>query len=419
VSTELRAALREAVADAPSYDVDPVSLIRAGARRRRRRAGAIVGASALAAAAVVVTAVLSRHERPDPDPAPAEIVRLDLDDSAAVDLDVVASTRTTWEDDGRDSLEYDRLAGITADGLVLRTRYTNDRGHVEIGLLDPATGATDWLPLLAGRPPEITPVELGEDRLVLAEWMHQGRTFHLYDRGTRTWQRSVVHVSGAWERHVPPLVRIGPDDRVYVGSTMEGESAPLHWWSAPLDEGGQARVEPGLRGVTVAWTGDSLVRAAADGRVVVATPAGETELSDRRPAGCDPPASFPDVAPTVLWAGDSPVVTYLCDSGSEVPGSTTVVHDRQGGRAVEVAAATAVAADDSHVVLAGATDGVDHPGDSSTYVVELDELTVARIGGGLHDTQAALAAGLLLWNTPGPDDSQDAYDVVWKVARLG
>ncbi|TGN64111.1 hypothetical protein EXE59_09235 [Nocardioides eburneiflavus] len=418
MSTDLRTALREAVADAPAYDVDPDDVIRAGGRRRRRHAGAVVGVSALAAAAVVVTVVLAGHERPDPAPAPAEIVRLDLEDSAAVDLDVVASTRTSWDND-RDSLAYDRLAGITADGLVLHTRYTDDRGHVEVGLLDPATGVTDWLPPLPGRPPEVTPVELGEGRLVLAEWMHQGRTFHLYDRGTRTWQSSVVHVSGAWERHVPPLVRMGPDDRVYVGSTMEGESAPLHWWSAPLDEGGRARVEEGLEGVAVAWAGGAVVRAAADGRVVVVAPDGETELSDRRPDGCNAPASFPEAAPTVLWAGDSPVVTYLCDSGSDVPGSTTVVHDRQGGRAVEVADATVVAADDSHVVLAGPSDGVDHPGVSSTYVLDLTELTVARIGGGLHDTQAALAAGLLLWNTPGPRDSQDAYDVVWKVARLG
>jgi hypothetical protein len=51
-------------------------------------------------------------------------------------------------------------------------------------------------------------------------------------------------------------------------------------------------------------------------------------------------------------------------------------------------------------------------------VLDLDQLTLARVGEGMHDAQVALAAGLLLWNTPGPDDSQDAYDVVWNVARL-
>lgn len=419
MSTDLRAALREAVADAPSYDVDPDSVMREGVRRRRRRTGAVVGASALAAAAAVVTVVLSGHERPAPDPAPAEIDRLDLDDSAAVDLAVIASTRTAWDND-LDSLEYDRLAGITTDGLVLRTRWTHDLGHAEIGLLDPATGATTWLPPLPGRPAEVTPVELAEDRLVLAEWMHQGQTLHLYDRGTQTWRRSVVHVSGSWERHVPPLVRMGPDNRVYVGSTMEGQAGPLHWWSAAVDEGGQARVEPGLRGVAAAWADDAVLRAWPDGRVVVSAPTGESELSDRRPDGCDAPASFPEAAPTVMWAGDRPVVTYLCESRSDVPGRTTVVHDREAERTVEVADAAAVAADDSRVVLAGATDdGGEHPGRSSTYVLDVDELTIVRIGDGLHDTQAALAAGLLLWNAPGPEDRPDAYDVKWKVARVG
>lgn len=419
MSTELRAALREAVADAPPYDVDPRAVVRAGVRRTRRRVGAAVGLGSLAAAALVVATVLSGPERPAPDPAPAEIDRVDIDRALPLRIDPLTTTRTTWRDSGPASLEYDRYEGITTDGLVLRARYTNDRGHAEIGLVEPATGATDWLPPLPGRPPEVTVVELAEDRLVLAEWMHQGRTLHLFDRGTRTWQRSVVHVSGSWEVHLPPVIRMGPEDRVYVGSTMEGESAPLHWWSASLEEGGQARVEPDLRGVAVAWTDDAELRATWDGRVVVSTPAGETELSDRRPDGCDEPTAFPEVAPTVLWAGDRPVVTYFCESGSDVPGRTTVVHERHGGRVVEIADAAAVAADASHVVLSGGTDdGAEHPGHTSTYVLDLDQLTLARVGEGMHDAQVALAAGLLLWNTPGPDDSQDAYDVVWNVARL-
>lgn len=418
MSIDLRTALRAAVTDAPPYGVDPDAVIRAGGRRVHRRVGAAAGACALAVAAVVVATALAAQERPAPEPAPTETTRLDLDDAVGTDLQVVASTRTAWDND-RDSLEYDRLVGLTADGLVLRTRYSNDRGHAEIGLLDPTTGATDWLPTPPGRPPEITPVELAEDRLVLAEWMHQGRTVHVFDRGTRTWQSSAVHVTGDWERHVPPLVRVGPDDRIYVGSTMEGQPAPLHWWSAALGEAGQARVEPDLQGVAVAWTDDAVLRADPDGRVVVSTPAGETELSDRPPDGCDARAAFSLVTPTVLWAGDRAVVTYLCDSGSDVPGSTTVVHDREAGRAIEVTDASAVAADDSHVVLTdppGSSAG--HPGDSSTYVLDLDRLSVARIGDGTHEPHVAIVGDLLLWNTPGPDDSPDAYDVVWKVARL-
>ena len=98
-----------------------------------------------------------------------------------------------------------------------------------------------------------------------------------------------------------------------------------------------------------------------------------------------------------------------------------MVHDPEAGRAVEVADASAVAAGDSHVVLAGAIDDdeVEHSGHSSTYVLDLDQLTIAHVGKAPHDAQVAVAAGLLLWNTPGPGDTQDAYDVVWKVGRLG
>ena len=85
----------------------------------------------------------------------------------------------------------------------------------------------------------------------------------------------------------------------------------------------------------------------------------------------------------MLWAGDRPVVTYACDSGSDILGATTVVHDPEAGRAVEVSDASAVAAGDSHVVLAGAIDDdeVEHPGHSSTYVLDLDQLTVELLLG--------------------------------------
>ena len=419
MSTDLRAALRDAVTGEPPLSLDPATLAAAGGRRQRRRTRLAVGAAAFATAAalaVVVVLVARPATDSDPDPARTELLRLDIDDSVRIDLDVAASTRTAWDND-RDSLEYDRLAGITADGLVLRTRYSNDRRYAEIGLLDPATGTTDWLPTPLGRPPEVTPVELTADRLVLAEWMPQGRTLHLFDRGSRTWQRSVVHVTGDWELHVPPLVRMGPDDRVYVGSTMEGESGPMHWWSAPVTDGGEARPELGLDGAAVTWGAGMQLTAHPDGRVVLSGTAGSSVVTEERPAGCARPKEFPDAPLGVLLAGDVPVVTYPCEGGR-----MTVVY-RAGEDPVSVRGVSALAGDDEHVVLAtastylGALVASSHDG-GRTYLLHLSDLTLSHVGAGPHEGQVELAADLLLWNTPGPGDTDDAYDVVWNVARL-
>jgi hypothetical protein len=416
VSTELRAALREAVADAPPYDIDPYAIVRVGVRRTRRRAAAVVGGCSLAAAALVVATVMSGPERSAPDPAPAEIDRLDLDDSRAVDLDVIASTRTAWDND-RDSLDYDELVGITTDGLVLRGRHTLERGEVELGLLDPRSGRTDWLPTPPGRPFEAVPLDMTAERLVLVHAAGNGHSVLVFDRAARTWRREVIRVPYGIEVHMPPRVELAPDDRVYIGSTMEGESGPIHWWSAPIAEGGQARPEPDLLGAAVAWSGDAVLRGHPDGRVVVTRPDEEIELTDRRPGGCEGPAPYPDAPLHVLWAGDRPVVTYLCDSGSKFPRSHTVVFDPEEDRRVEIADVSATAADTSHVLLAGGAPA-GNADESSTYLLGLDELSLARVGRGPHEPHVALAAGLLLWNTPGPGDSQDAYDVVWNVARL-
>jgi hypothetical protein len=50
--------------------------------------------------------------------------------------------------------------------------------------------------------------------------------------------------------------------------------------------------------------------------------------------------------------------------------------------------------------------------------LELEGLTISRIGSGIHDEQVDLAGGLVVWNSPGPLDSKQSYDVVWRVARV-
>lgn len=420
MSTDLRTALREALSDAPPYAVDAGAVIAAGGRRVRRRAGLAVGACALVAAGVVLATAVSGQDDRAPDPAPAEVDRLDLDQAVAVDLDVVAQTRTTWRDEGMDSLEYDRYEGITDDGLVLRNRYTNGRGVTELGLLDVRTGDTDWLPSPPTSLHQPIPLDLATDRLVLFKAEGNGHSLLLFDRTTRTWQRSVVELPSGIEVHMPPRATLGADGRVYVGSIMEGESGPIHWWSAPVPGGGQARPEPDLTGLAVVWDGSVRVTADPDGRVVVSGPAGERVISTDRPSGCAAPTDLRDSPVTLLMAGDRPAVTFGCASGDEDATTPTVmVYGDEGEHDREIPGASARAADGNRLLLTGGG-SVDarHPGVGSTYVVDLDLLTLTRVGHGTHESQVALLGPLLLWNSPGPADDDDTYDVTWQVARL-
>lgn len=423
MSTDLRSALREAVSDPPPSGFDVGAVVQAGARRTRRRARTRIGAGALAVLVLLIAAAVASGVRRDPEPSPAEIVRLDLERATRVRLDELATTRTTWRDDGEEALGWDHLDGLTTDGLVLRSRTTGAGGRVELGLLDPGTGTTDWLPPAPVRQWEPRAVALTADRLVLASGGGNSLSVVVFDRSSRTWQRSTVRIPYGVELHVPPRLALGPDDRLYVGNTAEGQSGPMRWWSAPLTSGGTARSEASLEGLALAWADGTRVTADPDGRVIVTTPEGERVISEHRPDGCERLADFPHAPATVALAGDRPVVTYWCDSGAaEHANLVTMIYDPDGSRAVRVDGASVLAADDRHVLLSGSTDDgeeVPHPGNASTYLVDPGALMVSRIGLGPHEAQVGLAAGMVLWNEPGPIDDQDVYDVVWKVGRLG
>ena len=410
MSTDLHAALREAVADAPIDESDLRTVVDAGSRRVRRRTAFRVGSSALVAVAAVLTSVAVGSSRSDQEPRPVDVVHLDLSRAERQDLDVLTSLRTTWREP-MNELDHDRFEGLTTDGRVLRSRYTYDGDVYELGLLNPETGSTDWLP----SPPVAaqTVVELSADRLVLFARVSSRRSALLvFDRRSETWESSIVRLPDGLEMHVPFRLALGSDGRLYLGSTFEGESGPLSWWSYDVPEGGEGRPQPALTGTAVAWGDGVQARADSDGRVVLSSSAAERLVAEERPAGCEPPTD-PDLASmpvTVGLAGNRPVVTYWC---GDVAQATTRVYDVDGGDAIQVAGAGFLAADEDHVLLATAQG---EPG--GVYLLDLDRLTLARIGPAMHDAQVGLADGLVLWNQPGPIDDKDVYDVVWKVARL-
>jgi len=412
VSTDLRAALRDAVADAPPDPADLRGVIDTGSRRLRRRSALTVAAAAVAVAAVVVAlVVVPGPDRAERERLPAEIVRLDLDAAEPLDLDVLASRRTVH--DPEEDISFDRFEGLTSDGLVLRSRYTYEDDGYELGLVNPSTGRTDWLPAPPGDVGEPEVVALTADRLVLLDNREfRSRALLVLDRSTQTWSRSFVRLPPGIEAHVPPRLRLGPDGRLYVGSNRE-RSIPMHWWSFAVPAGGDPRPEPALDDVNVAWNQDVRVTADPHGRVVRTVAGGSRILSDHRPASC--PAPEQAFRPQLELAGDRPVLTYWC-AENNVPGSVTVLPAQSGRPAVEVPGLV-LAADQDWALLIGGSSG-----QSGTYVLDLVHLTVHRIGPTVHDwlnePQVDLEAGLVLWNTPGPTDDRDTYDVVWKVARL-
>ena len=415
MSTDLRRALRDAVAGAPEDTVDLDAVVATGSRRvRRRRQVFAAAASALGVAAVVVALlVVPGPGRDESEPVPADLVRLDLDGAEQVDLEVLASQRTVNAPD--EDLSFDRFEGLTPDGLVLRARYVSPDDDYRVGLLDPATGRTDWLPPPPGDVGEPEVAALTTDRLVLLDNRDfLSRALLVLDRASRSWTRSFMRLPGGIEAHAPPQLRIGPDGRLYVGSNLEN-SAPMHWWSFPVPAGGDPRREPDLAGSVVAWDQDVRVTADARGRVVRSVAGATRTLSDGRPASC--PAPDQAFRPELELAGDRPVVSYWCGDGHQ-PANVTVLPDRSGRPVVEVPG-TVLAADRDRVLLAGSGGG-----SGGLYLVDLDRLTVQRFSGPLSDTypdsitQIGLAPGLVLWNTQGPTNDRDTHDAVWKVARL-
>ena len=109
-------------------------------------------------------------------------------------------------------------------------------------------------------------------------------------------------------------------------------------------------------------------------------------------------------------AGTWPVATYRC---TEAPTLRTIVYDEQGQARVELPDAWFRTADERRVVL-----GAGEAGAGSTYLLDLDTLSVDRLGPSGFEPQLGLVGDLVLWNQSGPVESRTVYDEVWTVGRL-
>lgn len=425
MSTELRTALRDAVSAPPSYGPDVASIVDAGVRRVRRRARVATGTCAALVVAILVTAGVVSGPHPDPDPQPAKVVRLDLERAEPLRLDVLATTRAAVGGRIVGPLVRTRFEAVTDDGLVLVNRHRRTSHPLELGLLDPASGATDWLPPPGVDNRELQVVDLTSERLVLVTRSGgaYGYVILVFDRAARTWQRSEVQLPSGVEVHFGPQLALNPDDRLYLGSMFEGQPDPVGWWSAPLtDDSPDLHAEPELEGASVAWGDDVMVSAHPSGRVVVSGPDEQRVVSEHRPADCATPEDFPDMPVGLLLAGDTPVVTYPCRAGRSGVVSRTVIYEDGGRKVVEVPA-WARSADEKHVLLTSGSSVAESrpsatPEDEGTFVVDLDRLTVSRIADPPTEAPLAVEDGLVLWTSEEPSGDGRHTRPVWSVARI-
>ena len=136
LETLARAATRELLErSAPDITQRCAELRRIRARRTTAK---------LVAAAVAVGVVAGGWQlavgRDHDDVRPVAPVHLRLDDAQIGEADFVATEPSL----------FPTYEGITEDGFVVRSRYPKKLGRIyDYGLLDPATGITEWLP----RPP--------------------------------------------------------------------------------------------------------------------------------------------------------------------------------------------------------------------------------------------------------------------------
>jgi hypothetical protein len=420
VVTELKLALREAAEEPPGATVDLAGVILTGEQRvhRGRVRRAAVATLSVATAVAVALVFTGGGRRAEPVlPARPDILKVPTtlypEGARPITPEVLATTRVLWLDPANE-LDYDRYDGLTTDGLVVRARYTSKGDVSEFGLLDPATGVTDWLP----RPPwdlgEPRPVDFSADRLLyLDNRTARADAVLSFDRATRAWARVDVAKPAGTDRLFGMRAVLGPDDLLYL--LNPAAPGPGEWWSVPAARGGTPAVVQGLRGMAIAWHGRDLATVDRMGRVVITTGGRARVVATARPRGCDEPAEADFGAPAIGYSGARLVVTYVCRGQSQV-----VVFRPDGRPQLGVERAGQVAAIGTRWILFSekrihASNGA-HVG--RTMALDVDAERLVAIGAPLHENDAAVVDNLVLWAASGPSDSDKVYDVVYRVARL-
>jgi hypothetical protein len=285
VVNDLTQLMRENVADPPPDHLDVDAVVRAGRRRVHGRRAAVAGTAAVLVAGVVAgtTSLLpsgSEHASPAERPPAPDGPTLRLADAEQAvegrDYEVLASHTNTNLD--RDNGQY--FDGVTDDGLILfRDGPRPDQRDPRIALMDPATGAKDWLPDAGLGEGQTWPVELSTERLVLlgiGDGEHGPLVAHVFDRTTRQWSdiqwpdlpavnylRAVMGPENRLYAFVPSTQGTPPAGGWPTGPDGEADDADAqgdtyHLWSVSLADPSHVRDE-GLTVGSLAFTDTSMV----------------------------------------------------------------------------------------------------------------------------------------------------------------
>ncbi|HET7763041.1 MAG TPA: hypothetical protein VFL46_11825 [Phycicoccus sp.] len=410
---DLEASLREL----GHLDPGPVDAARlaSGARRRathrRRRAVLASGVAVVVVAAVGLTLAFARvgSDRslaPLPaGPSPLAVARtIGVDAARPTEPTTLSTTRTLWLDPAND-LDTDRYLGLTEDGLVVRAVFTAEGMRTDVSLVDPVSGRVDRLPAPPAGVGEPRAVSLAPDRLVFLVSGHSWADSTLrFDRESRRWSLGAIvppEDPGHWLGY---HAEMGPDDRIYLASDT-GTARQL-WWSVPVT-GGAVRREAALEGLGFGWDDGDLVTVDRAGRVVVTHSGARRVVSAAPPAGCTSPGAGVMAAPPgVDVAGDFLLVTFTCREGPRL-----VVLDDRGKGVLALPGMVARIATGSDGALIALGERMD------LYYLDPAAGELWNLGRRLHEDLVATAGGLMLWNEPGPTDSDKVYDVVYHVAR--
>lgn len=259
MALDLREMLHDSTRTPPPDSTDLMAVLAGGRRRvRRRRVTVAVAASTLTVAAVLAPALLSRLGGSGPAPAgPVQPVGKVVHLSSAVEAQpgrdyTVLTTQSTGDLDRANGIT---LGPVTHSGLVLAQDGPHGpHNRVRWGMLNPASGVTDWLPDPDATDAEAPQTLIGVDdeRLVLsADTFYDGAglmAIWTYDFiSDRGWRRTDVDISTtglAFDSFKGLRVDAGRVWFAVENKTADGERpGTAHLWSAALGGATTARDE--------------------------------------------------------------------------------------------------------------------------------------------------------------------------------
>ena len=420
------------MADEPPHPLEPRDVIAAGSRRVRWRTGGVLGAAALATvAAVVVTAVVSRSAGPDPAPALTRVVRLDLAARPTPRLDVLASTRAAvGRPDGSDDfVTHDRFEGPSPPtGWCCANRHRSDRPHRRRARSPgPSRAARRTGCRNLGRTTGTASRVAGPRRpTAWCSAVGQGlriRPMVVFDRATRPVAAERDRDPGRHRGARPSALRRSEPGRtaLYLGSMHRRTSRDPMRLVVGASDGRQAEAACRSRSsrVSASTWGDGThgLTADPDGRVVLTSAEGSTVVAERAPT-CGLRADLRTsrtCRPWSLLAGDDAGRDLLVPRPARSSDRSTAPTRTPVGRSPEcppglARRTTSTWCSQRHASTLGAVTVRLRRTPARTYRPRPHATSaVGRVGRGATSTrQVAVAAGLLLWNAPGPGDTDDA-----------